>query len=54
LPGGEPCMCSVSPYRAPDGAVIGAVLVLRRDGEGCLAGSEGLAARTDVAGHRGV
>uniref|UniRef100_B8DRN5 Putative PAS/PAC sensor protein n=1 Tax=Nitratidesulfovibrio vulgaris (strain DSM 19637 / Miyazaki F) TaxID=883 RepID=B8DRN5_NITV9 len=54
LPGGDPCVCSVSPYRAPDGTVIGAVLVLRRDGEGCLAGSEGLAARAGMAGHRGV
>lgn len=54
LPGGEPCVCSVSPYRAPDGTVIGAVLVLRRDGERCLAGSDGLAARADMAGHRGV
>ncbi|MDR3044783.1 MAG: PAS domain S-box protein [Desulfovibrio sp.] len=54
LPGGEACTCSVSPYRAPEGTVIGAVLVLRHDGEGCLAGSERLAARADMTGRRGV
>lgn len=34
LPGGASCTCSVSPYRAPDGTVIGAVLVLHGSGEG--------------------
>ncbi|KAF5030581.1 hypothetical protein DSECCO2_636680 [anaerobic digester metagenome] len=54
LPGGEPCVCSVSPYRAPDGTVIGAVLVLRSDGDGCLTASEGPAVRADMAGRRRV
>ncbi|MEG6506554.1 PAS domain S-box protein [Nitratidesulfovibrio sp. 1201_IL3209] len=54
LPGGEACTCSVSPYRAPDGTVIGAVLVLHRDGEGGFAGSGRLAARAGMADRQGA
>ncbi len=54
LPGGEACTCSVSPYRAPDGTVIGAVLVLHRDGEGGFASAGRPAARVDTADRRGA
>ncbi len=52
LPGGESCLCSVSPYRAPDGSVIGALLVLHRDGDRCCPASAHGAAHTGGAGRR--
>ncbi|HCG03653.1 MAG TPA: histidine kinase [Desulfovibrio sp.] len=54
LPGGMACSCSVSPYRAPDGTVIGAVLVLHRGGEGGFSGARDSSAPVDAARRRGA